>query len=162
MVRKLFEGYIRKMWQRRSLINYILLPFSLLYLALHYLKMSLTTTTKVKAKVVCVGNLAVGGGGKTSFCLALAERLNELGIKNYAFVSKGYGREPSLEPFKVTPEMSASFCGDEPLLLSAVAPTYVGNSRVEAAELAIVNSAKLLFWMMACRTAASKRIIHIV
>lgn len=96
--------------------------------------------------VVSIGNLAVGGSGKTPLCLALARMLLEQGRKP-AVISRGYGRRKSsmrLEPLVISrgrgPEMEPAKSGDEPWLMAAQIPqlrVVVDADRVRAARLAI-------------------------
>jgi tetraacyldisaccharide 4'-kinase len=88
--------------------------------------------------VLCVGNLNAGGTGKTPTVIALLERLSARGIVAHV-VSRGHGGR--LEgPVKVDERQhKAADVGDEPLLLSAFAPTWVAKDRatgVRAAEAA--------------------------
>ena len=88
--------------------------------------------------VICIGNLVVGGAGKTPTTIALAERLAARG-RVVHIVSRGYGGR--LEgPVRVDDQRHrAAEVGDEPLLLSAFAPVWVSKDRaagVRAAEAA--------------------------
>ena len=86
-----------------------------------------------KVPVICVGNLTVGGTGKTPTTIALLERLPGAHV-----VTRGHGGR--LEgPAQVRLDHPAADVGDEPLLLAAFAPTWIAKDRaagVRAAEAA--------------------------
>lgn len=86
--------------------------------------------------VVSVGNISVGGSGKTPFVIALAKLLKHQGAR-VDVLSRGYGRS-SAAVERVDPAGSAERFGDEPLLIaqSADAPVYVGADRYDAGLLA--------------------------
>ncbi len=85
--------------------------------------------------VVCVGNLTVGGAGKTPTAIAVADLLHAAGRRPF-LLSRGYGG--SLKgPVQVDMAMHrAADLGDEPLLLVRTAPTIVAADRVAGAEAA--------------------------
>src|ERR1022692_5137826 len=87
---------------------------------------------KVPGPVVSVGNLSVGGSGKTPFVLALGELLTARGVK-FDILSRGYGRR-TRGAAVVDPGGSAREFGDEPLLLARRlgVPVIVGEDRYEA------------------------------
>src|SRR5689334_19522239 len=64
---------------------------------------------RAKAKTVCVGNLTVGGTGKTPVALEIATMLAE---RKVTFLSRGYGGKTK-GPLRVTPAMTAGMVGDE-------------------------------------------------
>ena len=84
--------------------------------------------------VVVVGNLTVGGTGKTPLTLWLALELEAQGLK-VGIVSRGYGRSGS-EPCRVKPGSNWRDVGDEPLILArrSGCPTVVGADRLAAAR----------------------------
>jgi tetraacyldisaccharide 4'-kinase len=87
--------------------------------------------------VVSVGNLSVGGAGKTPVVLALAEMLQSEGM-HVDILSRGYGRRSTIPVERVQTAHDAARFGDEPLLLARTAgvPVYVGASRYAAGCLA--------------------------
>lgn len=120
---------------RRGILTFILSPLGWVYAAATRRRMK-RTGYRSNVPVICVGNLNVGGTGKTPTTIFLAERLLRKSIKCH-IVSKGYGG--NIEgPVLVDPMAhKAEEVGDEPLLLSAFAPTWVSKNRaagVRAAE----------------------------
>ncbi|MGA3302012.1 MAG: tetraacyldisaccharide 4'-kinase [Methylovirgula sp.] len=95
--------------------------------------------------VLCVGNLVVGGAGKTPMALALAERLIAAGERPW-FLSRGYRSAAEIgPPLLVDAEKHlARDVGDEALLLARIAPTLVSADRVSAAKQAAAAGASIL------------------
>lgn len=88
-----------------------------------------------RARVICVGNLTLGGTGKTPIAIAIARVLSACGL-HPVFLSRGY-RGNARGAVAVDPvNMTASEIGDEPLLLARAAPTIVARDRRAGAELA--------------------------
>lgn len=85
--------------------------------------------------VVVVGNIAVGGSGKTPFIIALAEALRRRGWKP-GVISRGYGRS-GVDAVRVHAEHAAEQVGDEPLLIARTTgvPVAVASRRIDAARL---------------------------
>ena len=91
---------------------------------------------RLEQPVVSIGNLSVGGSGKTPFVIALGELLKARGIR-FDVLSRGYRRKTS-GVLVVEPNGSAADFGDEPLLIARRlgVPVVVGESRYEAGRLA--------------------------
>ena len=89
---------------------------------------------RLPVPVVVVGNLTVGGSGKTPLVLWLVERLREQG-RRPGIVSRGYGGKVD-GVAEVVPQSDSSTVGDEPLLLCrrSGAPVFVGRDRVSAGQ----------------------------
>lgn len=85
--------------------------------------------------VIIVGNISVGGTGKTPFVIWLVEHLRESGWRP-GVISRGYGGHAEQYPLRVTAETDAASCGDEPLLIAlrTGAPLAVDPDRVAAAQ----------------------------
>jgi len=83
-----------------------------------------------------------GGAGKTTIALDIGQRLRKRGVALH-FLSRGYGGS-SRAVTEVTAGMGFDRVGDEPLLLAAVAPTWVGADRAAAARAAIAGGAAVL------------------
>jgi tetraacyldisaccharide 4'-kinase len=86
--------------------------------------------------VVVVGNVTVGGSGKTPLVLMLVEALKKAG-KSPGIVSRGYGGARAQEEFEVLPNFPVILAGDEALFLArrSGVPVAVGRDRVRAARL---------------------------
>lgn len=98
--------------------------------------------------VLCCGNAGVGGSGKTTLVLDLARRLNARG-RHVHCLTRGYrGRALRGDPggvVRVDPARHrADWVGDEPLLLAAVAPTWVCRDRAAGARAAVAAGADVL------------------
>jgi tetraacyldisaccharide 4'-kinase len=91
---------------------------------------------KLSRPVASVGNISVGGSGKTPFVIALGSLLKQRGIA-FDVLSRGYGRQSS-ETLVVDPEGTPEQFGDEPLLLARKlqVPVIVGADRYTAGLLA--------------------------
>jgi tetraacyldisaccharide 4'-kinase len=87
---------------------------------------------RLRLPVISVGNLSVGGSGKTPFVQTLGRWLAGQGIA-YDILSRGYGRE-SRGVLRVDAGGLATLCGDEPVLLARTlgAPVFVGEDRYAA------------------------------
>ena len=98
----------------------------------------------LQGPVVSVGNLSVGGSGKTPFVVVLGELLKARGVK-FDILSRGYGRGTG-GVARVDPGGSARDFGDEPLLLARrlSVPVIVGEDRYEAGVFAEKQSGSLL------------------
>ncbi|MDD7911310.1 tetraacyldisaccharide 4'-kinase [Pseudovibrio exalbescens] len=93
--------------------------------------------------VICIGNFTVGGSGKTPFALALAKMLKAAGYKP-AFLLRGYGGTQKGAVHVDTAKHRSKDVGDEALLLSRCAPTYVSIDRVQGAKLIEQSDAEVI------------------
>ncbi len=85
--------------------------------------------------VICLGNLTIGGAGKTPAALAVAHLLLAAHERPF-FLSRGYGGRLA-GPVRVDPSFHhAADVGDEPLMLARLAPTIVARDRVAGAHVA--------------------------
>lgn len=91
---------------------------------------------RLRAPVISIGNLSVGGSGKTPLVIRLAELLTQRGIA-VDVLSRGYGRH-STGALRVQPDGTMEQFGDEPLLIAQAAgvPVYVAADRYQAGVLA--------------------------
>ena len=92
-------------------------------------------------RVICLGNLTVGGAGKTPATIALAALLAARG-RRVAIISRGHGGRLA-GPVAVDPRRhTAADVGDEPLMLAGHAPVFVGRDRAAALRLAAAAGAE--------------------
>ncbi|KIT16691.1 tetraacyldisaccharide 4'-kinase [Jannaschia aquimarina] len=125
-------------WSGRGPISTMLTPIGWLYAAATARRVA-RPGVRLDVPVICVGNLTAGGAGKTPTVIALLERLDGAHV-----VSRGYGGK--LEgPVRVDPARhDATAVGDEPLLLSAFAPTWVARDRAAGARAAVEAGARAI------------------
>jgi len=136
-----------------SPLRWLLLPLAPLYAIAVRAKNRAFDADPEKAKrvplpVLSIGNLSVGGTGKTPIALHLAQALEKMGHKN-VIISRGYGGRRGVDPMDVTPKSDPSETGDEPAMMARrLGPNrvIVGRSRHAAALRAIssIPEAKLL------------------
>jgi tetraacyldisaccharide 4'-kinase len=117
----------------------LLAPLSLVYgsvVRARNARFDRTPPLRLRWPVVSIGNLSVGGAGKTPLVICLARLLQREGY-GPDVLSRGYGRSQQTVE-RVDPAGSADRFGDEPLLIarSTEVPVYVGASRYQAGVLA--------------------------
>ncbi len=120
----------------------LLSPLAGIYGAVAALRMR-SPGRSVGVPVICLGNLTVGGAGKTPAALAVGRLL--LGAHQRPFfLSRGYGGRLA-GPVRVDPAAhSAAAVGDEPLLLARLAPTIVARDRLAGAKTARFGGANVI------------------
>ena len=126
-------------WRSRNPISLLLLPFAALFAAISTARRMLYRCGVLKSwrapvPVLIVGNLTVGGSGKTPLVQALTRELQTRGI-NVGIISRGYGGSAQTATDVATcPD--AAVVGDEPLLLwqTTGAPVVVARKRATAAQ----------------------------
>jgi tetraacyldisaccharide 4'-kinase len=121
----------------------LLRPFGALYAAGTARRISNASPVKLRVPVISVGNINVGGTGKTPTVVALLERLSAQG-KAAHVVTRGHGGTLA-GPVRVNERShSADEVGDEPLLLAAFGPTWVSRDRVAGAQWAVEAGADII------------------
>lgn len=100
---------------------------------------------RIGAPVVVVGNITVGGTGKTPVVAWIAAQLDAAG-RRPGIVSRGYGGSVGAGPHLVQPDDPAELVGDEPLLLRRRTglPVCVGSDRAAAAKALVVQGASCI------------------
>jgi tetraacyldisaccharide 4'-kinase len=126
-----------RLWRRRGPAAWLLLPVSLLFGLLTGLRRQLYRSGLKRAErlpvpVLVVGNIFVGGTGKTPFTIWLAQQLRAAGF-HPGVISRGYGASVDV-PRLVSADASPDEVGDEPLLIArhGGCPMAVGRNRAAA------------------------------
>lgn len=126
-------------WARRGWLAWSLWPVSLLFRALTSIRRALYSVGWLKTKrlpvpVIVVGNIFIGGTGKTPFTIWLVQALRQAGYVP-GVISRGYGVEGTA-PLVVNADSLPQQVGDEPVLIAqrARCPLVVGRDRVAAAR----------------------------
>ena len=135
------ESTLTRAWLRRGPLACALWPLSLLFRALAALRAALFRAGVLKSgrlpvPVIVVGNIFIGGTGKTPLTIWLAEALLRAGL-HPGVISRGHGSEGESgeeTPRAVTLDSDARAVGDEPLLIArrTRVPVFVGRKRFEA------------------------------
>ena len=127
-----------RFWYRRGLLAWLLWPLSLVFGVLVLTRRVLYGIRVFKSQhpgipVIIVGNLTVGGSGKTPLVIWIAEFLKSKGWSP-GIVSRGYGAKVEA-PRAATVASDAAEVGDEPIVLSrrSGCPVWIGPERVRAA-----------------------------
>ena len=130
-----------KLWQKTSIITWLLAPFSLLFWLISQIRIALYRKKILKSyrspvPVLVIGNISVGGNGKTPLVIWLVEQLQKKGVK-VGVISRGYGGENKVYPQLVTPESNPKLMGDEPVLIAqrTHAPVAISPNRQQSIEL---------------------------
>lgn len=132
-------------WQRRTPVSHSLVPLSGLYgqvMKRRYRQRS-KELLREAVPVIVVGNIVVGGSGKTPFIHWLVMHLQSMGHRP-GIISRGYGGA-STEPRRVVAHDRAGDVGDEPLLLQRLTgvPVWVGRNRPAVANALLQDDASV-------------------
>ena len=130
--------WLQQQWNCLGFWHVFLIPLSWLFWLLSSLRrtgyrVGLLKSHKLPVPVVVVGNISVGGTGKTPLVIWLAEALKRKGFSP-AIISRGYGGSFSIV-MEVLANSDPAIVGDEPVLLvrRGRCPVWVGRGRVMAA-----------------------------
>lgn len=136
---------VQQGWQQPRWINRLLYPLSLFYIGVLQVRrqcyqFGIFKRHKLPRPVIVVGNLSVGGVGKTPLLIALVEHLKTRGRKP-GVISRGYRANSKSWPREVTQQDTPDEVGDEPVLIfqRCQVPVVVGPNRAENAQLLIDN-----------------------
>lgn len=153
-LKRKFECKLFHIWQHKQGAAKFLRPFSWLYCFIVVCRrwaylLKIKKTEKISAPVIVVGNLTVGGTGKTPLVAWLANYLKEHGYQP-GIISRGYGGKARHWPQQVRPDGDPVAVGDEAILISkrTACPMAVGPER-------LVSGQELLHYHPACNVIIS-------
>ncbi|MDP3608767.1 MAG: tetraacyldisaccharide 4'-kinase [Methylophilus sp.] len=138
----MIENWLQQQWQSKRFAHYLLLPLSWLFAALSFgrrllYRFNILPSHRLAVPVIVVGNITVGGTGKTPLVIYLVEQLKAAGYTP-GIISRGYGGK---QIGLVTADSAPALMGDEPVLMArrAGVPVSVNPDRVAAGQ-ALLNS----------------------
>lgn len=120
-------------WYKKSVLAYILSPLGFLYQWGSALRLKFRKGYQSELPVICIGNVNVGGVGKTPLVLWVADYLKEKGYVPH-IITRGYGRKRKGD-FQVNASHTVEDVGDEAMLMHQYHPVWVADSREETAKL---------------------------
>jgi tetraacyldisaccharide 4'-kinase len=129
---------MNKLWYTRHPLRWFLWPAALLYrmiTAVRRVYLLQFAQQCFPVPIIVVGNLTVGGVGKTPLVIELARQLQARGVR-VGIVSRGYGSRLDHYPHEVSPDEDAANVGDEPLLLAKKTgcPVVIAPKRTDAVQ----------------------------
>ena len=140
-MRKILERWVNKFWYEDYYLASWLSPFSYLYIDIVRFRRFLYRQGFIKSQrfpvpVIIVGNITVGGTGKTPLVIWLAQQLQQAGFKP-GIVSRGYGGNSDHYPLMVDKNTLTQQAGDEAVLIAnkTACPVAVSPLRTDAVQL---------------------------
>lgn len=139
--------WLQDSWYKEMYISSFFMPISMIYddvirFRAFLYRIGVKKKTKLAVPVVIVGNITVGGTGKTPLILWMANLLKQQGYKP-GIVSRGYGGNAEIWPQWVDEKSDPALVGDEPVLMAkhADCPIVVGPERVKSAQMLLDKTA---------------------
>ena len=124
-----------KFWDKKnnSFLSILLYPLSIIYYLISVIRKKISIPQKFNIPIICVGNIYIGGTGKTSAAIEIMKILNQ--SKKICFLTKGYGRKSKkdiyLNELNISNQNTID-TGDEALLLNKYGDVYISNNRAKA------------------------------
>lgn len=134
-------SFVDNWWSKHiSILSFLLLPWSILFLTIVVMRrwcyrFGLKKSTVFNVPVIIIGNIVVGGTGKTPLVIYLAQLMKQQGY-HPGIVSHGYGVKKIIEPIEVLSHNNPAKVGDEPVLITkrADCPMVISVDRVAAVQ----------------------------
>ncbi len=133
------QQWLESIWyddaKSKSIGRHLLMPLSYLYSAINNYQRKTKTQNQVTVAcpVIVVGNITIGGTGKTPLTIYIVKLLQKAGY-NPGIITRGYGGKAKTWPQLVTASSDASLVGDEAVLMAqrTDVPVYAGANRLES------------------------------
>jgi len=136
----LWRKWAENVWYKDPFIGVWLMPLGFVFSDIarfrkYLYRLGVLKTHRLPVPVIVVGNITVGGTGKTPLIIWMARLLKDLGY-NPGIISRGYGGQAETWPQSVNADSRAETVGDEALLIAKQTgcPVVIGSVRVEAAK----------------------------
>lgn len=134
------QNFLNHIWYRQHGLSYLLAPVSWIYQLIIFVRRccyrwGIKKSTVFSVPIVVVGNITVGGTGKTPLVAWLVQQFKQNDYKP-GIISRGYGGQKHRDPQIVTSESDPKQVGDEPVMLArqTCCPVLVSPDRVAAAK----------------------------
>lgn len=134
------QTFLNHIWYEKNILKYFLYPLSLIYrfiIAIRFFlyRIHFFKSYHVDVPVIVVGNITVGGTGKTPLVIFLANELQKIGFQP-GIVTRGYGGKSKTWPQCVDETSDPLMVGDEAVLIAKNTriPVIAGPDRVESAN----------------------------
>lgn len=141
---------LERHWQRLTPLSLALFPLSLVFCALVWLRrilyrLGVLTSKRLPVPVIVVGNITVGGTGKTPLVIWLTDFCRQAGYRP-GIVTRGYRGQSPTWPVGVTKDTAAQLVGDEALLLArrCNCPVMAGPDRVASIQALLSQDCNLI------------------
>ncbi len=145
-MKKTLSRWLVDIWYKDPFIGVVLMPLGFLFsdfvkFRKFLYRVGVLKRHSLRVPVIVIGNISVGGTGKTPLVIWLAEWLISQGFKP-GIISRGYGGQAESRPQRVDMNSTAEQVGDEALLIARQTgcPTAVSPLRAEAAGLLLEQS----------------------
>ena len=142
------NNFVTKIWyplhkHSWGWVTWLLAPIACMYYAFHLIHKTIVVSfikREFSIPIIVIGNITVGGVGKTPLVITIANKLHSLGLR-VRIVSRGYKAQVKHTPFEVTATDNAIKVGDEPLLLATNTncPIVIAKQRIQAVQYLITK-----------------------
>lgn len=131
------QQWLERVWYQNGKGRFLLLPFTALYCTVNQYQRRKQTRNlpKFPCSIIVVGNITVGGTGKTPLTIYITKLLQEKGYKP-AIITRGYGGKAATWPQKVSAETDPELVGDEAVLMAkrTAVPVMAGANRLDSIQ----------------------------